>query len=257
MGAVSRCRADDSLIGDSSTRSWKVEWRSGQARFLHDTWPPADQTDDRVVAVCEAAPPATLVLGSTQTEPVLLDTEALRAGRLSVTRRTSGGGAVLIDSSAQVWIDVWLPRADVLFEDDVINSSAWLGAAWKSALGNLGLDGLEVARGGLRRSRWSDLVCFAGVGPGELLWRGRKLVGLSQRRTREGARFLTVCPIGPIGPELTELFSLKPEERSDLLSSLQSSATCLEEAFSGDPAGGDLYERVTEAVVDAVCCSGL
>ena len=36
---------------------------------------------------------------------------------------------------------------------------------------------------------WCPLVCFAGVGPGEVLAGGRKLVGISQRRTRAGARF--------------------------------------------------------------------
>ncbi len=32
-------------------------------------------------------------------------------------------------------------------------------------------------------------MCFAGVGPGEVLLGRRKLVGISQRRTRGGARF--------------------------------------------------------------------
>jgi hypothetical protein len=36
---------------------------------------------------------------------------------------------------------------------------------------------------------WSELVCFAGTAPGEVLLDGVKLVGLSQRRTRRGARF--------------------------------------------------------------------
>ncbi len=36
---------------------------------------------------------------------------------------------------------------------------------------------------------WSSLVCFAGVGPGEVLVGGRKAVGISQRRTKEWARF--------------------------------------------------------------------
>jgi lipoate---protein ligase len=35
---------------------------------------------------------------------------------------------------------------------------------------------------------WSELVCFAGIGPGEVMLDGRKLVGLSQRRTRDGVR---------------------------------------------------------------------
>ncbi len=42
------------------------------------------------------------------------------------------------------------------------------------------------------RGPWSDRVCFAGVGPGEVLYDGTKLVGVSQRRTRSGARFQCV-----------------------------------------------------------------
>ncbi|HVW31171.1 MAG TPA: hypothetical protein VHL53_01415, partial [Acidimicrobiia bacterium] len=43
--------------------------------------------------------------------------------------------------------------------------------------------------GALRTSAWSPRVCFAGLGPGEVTIAGRKVVGLAQRRTREGALF--------------------------------------------------------------------
>ena len=39
------------------------------------------------------------------------------------------------------------------------------------------------------RTTWSDHVCFAGIGGGEVIRDGRKVVGISQRRTRAGARF--------------------------------------------------------------------
>ena len=39
------------------------------------------------------------------------------------------------------------------------------------------------------------VVCFAGTGPGEVLVAGRKVVGISQRRTRAGARFQCSVPI--------------------------------------------------------------
>ena len=38
-------------------------------------------------------------------------------------------------------------------------------------------------------SDWCPLVCFAGIGPGEVLLDGVKLVGISQRRSRPGSRF--------------------------------------------------------------------
>ncbi len=40
----------------------------------------------------------------------------------------------------------------------------------------------------MRSSPWSSMVCFDGVGAGEVLVDGRKLVGISQRRTRHAAR---------------------------------------------------------------------
>ena len=47
-----------------------------------------------------------------------------------------------------------------------------------------------VHRDGLTAcSAWCPLVCFAGIGAGEIVVDGRKLVGISQRRTRAGARF--------------------------------------------------------------------
>ena len=36
---------------------------------------------------------------------------------------------------------------------------------------------------------WSKLVCFAGLGPGEVTVAGAKVVGMGQRRTRAGALF--------------------------------------------------------------------
>jgi len=41
----------------------------------------------------------------------------------------------------------------------------------------------------LIRTRWSSDVCFAGAGPGEVMVGDAKLVGISQRRTRDAARF--------------------------------------------------------------------
>jgi hypothetical protein len=87
------------------------------------------------------------------------------------------------------WIDLWLPTGTVGVPDDVRGSMMWAGERWLAALPDrpAGAD-RTLHRGGLVSSAWADLVCFAGVGPGEVLVDGRKLVGLSQRRTRHGAR---------------------------------------------------------------------
>jgi lipoate-protein ligase A len=76
-----------------------------------------------------------------------------------------------------------------VWDDDVGRAAHWLGRAWRGALIDLGVDGATVHTAAMVRSRWSSLVCFAGLGPGEVLVHGRKVVGLSQRRSRAGARF--------------------------------------------------------------------
>jgi lipoate---protein ligase len=255
VGALSRRRANDRLneIANGRGRStalgrWDVSYRTASAAELHAPWPVAgsDSLSRRGIAVCSPVG-ASLVLGSSQKDPDLAESAVLDAG-LDVTRRSSGGGAVLVSHGAQVWIDVWLPRGDVLWDDDVVVSSAWLGDAWHRALSDEGLDDLTVS-GASRRSEWSELVCFAGLGPGEVLWKGRKLVGLSQRRTRHGARFLTMSPMSPVGAPLLPLLHLGGRERASLDAMLGSDATSLEEAFGYDPG---LYVRIIESVISSI-----
>jgi lipoate---protein ligase len=228
---------------------WLVEYRTGTAEQLHAAWPEEKVQSKRVVALCEVSTPVTLVLGSTQPEPLLDVAEVERTG-LVVSKRTSGGGAVLVAPGEQVWVDVWLPRGDPLWDDDVVRSSGWLALAWKDALNDDGVIGLGVNGAPVKRSKWSDLVCFAGIGPGEVLWEGRKLVGLSQRRVRSGARFLTVSPIQAVGPLLLPLMAMSAEDRVELAESLRSTATCLEDAMGTGPVEGrSLYERISKSVV--------
>lgn len=126
-----------------------------------------------------------LVLGSTQD---LAAAAPARDRGIEVVRRRSGGGAVLVEPNAMVWVDVIVPAADPLFDPDVGRAFMWLGEAWKRALGRVGIRA-DVHDGPLEAGPWGKLVCFAGLGPGELTVDGRKVVGMSQRRSRAGARF--------------------------------------------------------------------
>ena len=192
-------------------RGWSFEWVRGSAGELHGLDPLAGGGGRRVT-VLEVDRPA-LVLGSTQPDDVV-DRSAVAASGVELVRRRSGGGAVLLVPGDSLWVDVVLPRADPLWDDDVGRGTWWLGRAWAAALADLGLDA-AVHEAGLVRTRWSPLVCFAGWGPGEVGIAGRKAVGVASRRSRPGARFQ--CGVGRTwdpGP-LLDLLALDPSERAE------------------------------------------
>ncbi len=169
---------------------WHVERYEATAGELHRL----EVVDDgrRRIWVLEPTGPA-LVLGSTQSDDIV-DHEAAAALGVEIVRRRSGGGAVWVAPADPLWVDVVIPRRDPLWDDDVGRSFLPVGRAWQAALARCGFGGTEVHAGPLVRTEWSDLVCFAGVGPGEVLRGGRKLVGISQRRTRTAARFQCAVP---------------------------------------------------------------
>jgi lipoate-protein ligase A len=135
-----------------------------------------------------------VVLGSTQ--PLAsIDEGATAAFGAEVVRRRSGGGAVFVAPRAQVWLDLFVPSGDPLYDVDVSRAAAFVGGLWRDAL--IELDGgsaeLVVHAGPLVRSPWSRLWCFSRLGPGEVSADSRKLVGVSQRRSRAGAWFFTMA----------------------------------------------------------------
>jgi lipoate-protein ligase A len=163
----------------------------------------------RSVRVLTVDGPA-LVLGSTQPAPA---PSAALAG-VDVVRRRSGGGAVLLRPGETVWVDVVVPAGDALWSDDVGRAFWWLGEVWAAALG---LGAGAVHRGPLVSSRWSRAVCFAGVGPGEVVaGAGGKVVGIAARRTRGWARFQCAVPLAWDAGAYVALLGLPPEAGADL-----------------------------------------
>ncbi len=172
----------------SSLPGWTVETASGSAATLHQ--PLAPDGAVRTVRLLEVDQ-STLVLGSSQRDDIVDPAAASLAG-LVVARRRSGGGAVLLVPGEHVWIDIWIPQGDPLWHDDVARGADWVGDSWARALESCGGTDLEVHRGGLETRPWSELVCFAGLGPGEVFVGAHKYVGVSQRRTREWIRVQTM-----------------------------------------------------------------
>lgn len=197
------------MTASPRTGAWAVHRATGPASLLHAR--PLPDVLARCVHVLDVDRPA-LVLGSAQPDAVA-DAAACAAAGVEVVRRRSGGGAVLLDPGAVVWVDVEVPRDDPRWDDDVGRAAWWVGEWLRVAL-----DGASVHEGGLERGRWGDVVCFAGRGPGEVLdARGRKLAGMSQRRTRAGARFQCAVPLRWEPERLAGLLALDDGSRDRLV----------------------------------------
>jgi len=164
---------------------WTVERATGSAAAFHSREVPVPAR--RAVWIHSVDAPA-LVLGSAQGVGTV-DLDATRAAGLEIVRRHSGGGAVLLVPGDVLWVDVVVPGGDERWDDDVGRAAHWLGAVWVAALAACGAVGASVHTGALVRTPWSGVICFAGLGPGEVTLGDAKVIGISQRRTRHFARF--------------------------------------------------------------------
>ena len=181
---------------------------------------------ERSIVVLDVARP-TLVLGSSQKDGAV-DWDRTAAGGVDVVRRHSGGAAVLVEPGAALWVDVTIPAGDPLWIDDVSRAFHWLGDAWAEVVA-AGADGhtVEMYAGALRRTAWSPQVCFAGLGPGEVTLDGRKVVGLSQRRTREATLFQCCAALRWEPGRLLDLLALDDAARARGAAELRDVATGL------------------------------
>jgi lipoate-protein ligase A len=109
-------------------------------------------------------------LGSTQNESDINPEQAMAHG-VDIVRRRSGGGVVYVHPDASIWCDITIPRDDLLWTDDVATS---------------------VYRNEFLVGDDGRTVCCASTSPGEVFAGSSKVVGISQRRTRQGARFQCV-----------------------------------------------------------------
>lgn len=210
-----------------ASRSWTVERCDGGAGSLFSDSEPAASRLVRILSVDRPA----LVLGSTQRASVPPSAD------VEVVRRRSGGGAVLLRPGETVWVDVAVPAGDPLWSADVGRSFEWLGEVWAAVVGG------SVHRGAMVRTAWSDAVCFAGVGPGEVLagggGGGGKVVGMASRRTREGALFQCAVPL-----------AWDPDAYVALLGLPASAAEDLRDVAA--PLAGRTVEEVVEAFLAAL-----
>lgn len=185
-----------------------------------------------------------LVLGSRQrsSDTVIVDHDRCRRAGIEVAARRSGGGVVLVLPGEILWIDIVVAPDDPRFEHDVIAAMLVTGKWWAQALVACGVDPgrLAVNERGECQTQWSRFICFAGLGPGEVTLDGRKLLGISQRRTRLGARLQCAVHL-EYDPAALPTLLANPRIRSDELPSVATLGD-----LGADPRG------VAEALVDAV-----
>ena len=174
-------------MAERTAGDWRVEHWEGPAGEFHGL----DPDHVRAVRSVRVSRPV-IVLGSTQPAG---DIDAAAAARLGieVARRRSGGGAVYLHPDDSTWVDITIPRDDALWVDDVSTSMRWVGDAFASVLGPaLAAGAPAVHDGPFHAGVLSRAYCFAGLAPGEVTVGGAKLVGVSQRRGRPGARMQCV-----------------------------------------------------------------
>ena len=164
--------------------SWNQHHWRGTAGDFHSL----NLNAERALWWCDVSR-AALIVGSSQSVS-LVDESCASRNDIDVVRRRSGGGLVYVHPADSVWIDITIPVDDSLWSIDVTTSMLWLGNVFMRALSPWVT--ADVYDGSFSAGDFGRAVCFASHSPGEVFVGDRKLVGISQRRTRDGARFQCV-----------------------------------------------------------------
>ena len=188
--------------------AWPLQHWTGSAQNFHSL----DLPPTRAVWVCNVESPA-IILGSTQAESDI-DRSAAEKLQIEIARRRSGGGAVYVHPHESVWIDVVIPRNDPMWKDDVGESMLWLGEVFVRAISPDKT--ARVFRESFVAGENGRAVCFASSSPGEVFVGQSKLLGISQRRGRDGAR-LQCCFYKKWNPSDWESVFTSQETRQSLL----------------------------------------
>jgi len=226
------------VIAARTPATWAVSIHTGEAADLHarSVEPVESGSVGRSLRFWRPDR-AALVLGSAQPDSVVAPESPV-----PVVRRRTGGGAVYLAPGQQVWADIAIPAGDAHWDDDVGRAFWWVGEAWAAALTNLGVPAasVEIHRGRPETNEWSSLVCFAALGSGEVSIGGRKVVGMSQRRTRNGALFQCAALLAWDPRPMLGSLALSPQQRVDAEPALRERAGAirtaparLEAAFAG------------------------
>jgi len=155
------------------------------------------QAEDRPILYWSVADPTGLVLGFSQKHSIL-NPAALASLALPIYHRRAGGTAVLVGPHL-LSLDVVLPAGHPLIHSDIVESYHWFGAAWVTALRQLGVQARSVppaeahAQRTLRKQPESGAyellmyrACYGSLSPYEVVVGQRKIVGFDMVRRRAG-----------------------------------------------------------------------
>jgi lipoate-protein ligase A len=200
-----------------------------------------------------ASQPA-LILGRGQ-KPEQINLAACKKYGIQVLNRFSGGTAVLVGTHF-LSLDVALPPDHPLNLSDVTESYRWFGETWSNALKSLHILTEMVIIEKARRQTVLDRspefaphlallkqVCFGTLSPYEITVQGRKLVGLSQLRRKQGTLLQAGIHLTFDRELMAELVLSEPEHRESLCRLLEERTVALQE-ISGNPKS-EVQEIVT------------
>ena len=176
-----------------------------------------------------------LILGSSQSRESV-DLNQCAKWRVDVINRRTGGGSIFLTPTNLLWVDFIITRGDVLWDDDIHRSSLWVANTWKVALEALISTPLTIASQVSQKSDLEKSFCFAGTSIGELVFESRKLVGISQRRTRDKCIFSTGIYVTYDTDLHSRLFLLSRDQRIEASNHLRSSMVTLSELYKNSQA---------------------
>ena len=165
--------------------SWTIETKYSEPALAHE----ANLEEWQKPTIWIIEPKDTcLVLGKSQRGRAFLNLSYLEEQNINLTVRQSGGGAVLVSPEDMLWVDIFIPQRSKFWIPDIAKASIGIGKIWHDALKRLDLE-CSLFDQKFSRSEASDLICFISRAAGELFVGNRKILGISQRRSKFGTRF--------------------------------------------------------------------